>query len=55
MPGAQITVESSGGAVYRVVVTHGRSETKHDVTVTPEDVARYGKGHTARYLERELG
>jgi hypothetical protein len=41
---AQISVESSGGSVYRVVVTEGRNTTTHDVTVTPEDVARYAPG-----------
>ena len=50
MPAAQITVESSGGGVYRVVVTQGRSETTHDVTVTPEDVARYAPGSTTERL-----
>jgi hypothetical protein len=44
MAPAQITVESSGGTVYRVIVKQGRNETKHDVTVTPEDVARYAPG-----------
>ena len=50
MAGARITVESSGGALYRVVVTQGRSETTHDVTVTPEDVARYAPGSTPERL-----
>jgi hypothetical protein len=50
MPGAQISVESSGGAVYRVVVTQGRGTTTHDVTVTPEDVARYASGSTPERL-----
>lgn len=40
----QISVESSGGSVYRVVVLQGTQRTSHDVTVTPEDVARYAPG-----------
>ena len=52
MPAAQISVESSGGSVYRVVVTQGNSKTTHDVTVTPEDIARYAPGSTpGRLLE----
>ena len=47
---AQISVESSGGSVYRVAVTQGRSKTTHDVTVTPEDVARYAPGTTPERL-----
>ena len=50
MATAQITVESSGGAVYRVIVKQGRSETTHEVTVTPDDVARYAPGTTAERL-----
>jgi hypothetical protein len=50
MPAAQITIESSGNAVYRVTVKRGRSETTHDVTVTPEDIARYAPGATAERL-----
>ena len=47
---AKITVESSGGSVYRVTVTQGRSETTHEVTVTPEDVARYAPDSTPERL-----
>ena len=47
---AQISVESSGGSVYRVVVTEGRNTTTHDVTVAPEDVARYAPGTTPQRL-----
>ena len=36
--------------MYRVVVTQGRTETKHEVTVTPEDVARYAPGATPERL-----
>ena len=50
MPSAQITIESSGNAVYRVVVTQGRNTTTHDVTVKPEDIARYAPGTTAERL-----
>jgi hypothetical protein len=50
MPAAQISVESSGGSVYRVVVSEGRNETRHDVTVTPEDVARYAPEATPERL-----
>jgi hypothetical protein len=46
----QVTVEFSGGAVYRVVVTQGRSVTMHQVTVTPEHVARYAPGSTPERL-----
>jgi hypothetical protein len=50
MAGGQISVESSGGSVFRVVVTQGKSKTTHDVTVTPEDVARYAPGATPERL-----
>lgn len=50
MAAAQISVESSGGPVYRVVVTEGRNTTTHDVTVTPEDAARYAPGATPERL-----
>ncbi len=45
-----ISVESSGGDVYRVVVTQAGRQTTHEVTVTPEDVARYAPGSTAQRL-----
>ena len=50
MAAAQISVESSGASVYRVVVTQGRDATTHEVTVTPEDVARYAPGSTPQRL-----
>ena len=50
MPATRISVESSGGSVYRVVVTQGKNATRHDVTVTPEDVARYAPGTTPERL-----
>ena len=46
----RVSVESSGGAIYRVVVTQGRATTTHEVTVTPEDVARYAPGVTPERL-----
>ena len=46
----RITVESSGAATYRVVVTEGRATTTHEVTVTPEDVAGYAPGATPERL-----
>ena len=45
-----ISVQSSAGDVYRVVVTQGRDETRHEVTVTPEDVKRYAPGSTPERL-----
>jgi hypothetical protein len=50
MPGPQISVESSGGSVYRVVVSQGKTTATHHVTVTPEDVARYAPGTTPERL-----
>jgi hypothetical protein len=50
MASAKITVESSSGATYRVAITQGRTETTHEVTVTPEDVARYAPGATPERL-----
>jgi hypothetical protein len=50
MAAAQISVESSGGSVYRVVVTQGKRTTTHDVTVTSEDVVRYAPGATPERL-----
>jgi hypothetical protein len=49
-PELQISVESSGRGVYRVVVSEGRSTTIHDVTVTPQDLARYAPGSTPERL-----
>ena len=47
---AQISVESSGGPVYRVVIKQGKHETTHDVTMTPDDVARYAPDATPERL-----
>ena len=46
----QIVIEPLADSVYRVVVTHGHSMTRHEVTVTPEDVARYAPGSTPERL-----
>jgi hypothetical protein len=46
----QVSVEPSGGTVNRVVITQGRSTTTHEVTVTPEHVARYTPGSTPERL-----
>ena len=55
MDRSQVSVEFSGGDVYRVVVTQGRGTTTHEVTATPEDVARYAPGSTPeRPLEAAL-
>ena len=50
MPAGQITVESSGGSVYLVTVTQGRNQTRHEVTVTPDDVKRYAPDATPERL-----
>ena len=50
MSSAQITVESSGGTVYRVTVNQDKNETKHEVTVMPDDIARYTPGTTPERL-----
>jgi hypothetical protein len=50
MPSPNVSVESVGAAVYRVVVQQGSSRTTHDVTVTPEDVTRYAPGTTPERL-----
>ena len=50
MSSAQITVESSGGTVYRVTVNQDKNETKHEVTVMPDDIARYSPGTTPERL-----
>ena len=47
---AAISIESSGGSVYRVVVEQGRNKTTHEVTVTPEDVAHYAPDATPERL-----
>ena len=46
----QISVESSGSELYRVVVREERGTTTHAVTVKAEDVARYAPGVTPERL-----
>jgi hypothetical protein len=46
----QISIASSGGSVYRVVIEQRRNATTHEVTVTPEDVARYAPDATPERL-----
>jgi hypothetical protein len=50
MARSRISVESSGDAVYRVMVTQGGDQTRHEVTVTAEDLARYAPGSTPERL-----
>ena len=48
---AEITVALRGEDRYLVTVKDGGSESEHEVTVTPEDVARYaGAGGSAEKL-----
>lgn len=48
---AEITVSSRGEDRYLVTVKESGSESEHEVTVTPEDVARYaGAGASAEKL-----
>ena len=46
----QIVIEPLRDGVYRVVVTQGPSMTSHEVTMTPEDIARYAPGSTPERL-----
>ena len=56
MPSAQITVDRSSDTVYLVTVQDGKTRTRHEVTVTPEDVTRYAPGATPeRLLEASFG
>ena len=47
---ASISVVHQNGAVYRVTVSDARSETTHEVTVWPSDVARYAPDATPEEL-----
>lgn len=47
---ATITVVHAAGQTYRVTVEEGNSRTTHDVTVTPQHVARYAPGATPERL-----
>ena len=50
MPSAQVTVERAGDTVYVVTVQDGKNRTRHEVTVTPADIARYAPGATPERL-----
>jgi hypothetical protein len=50
MASARITVEHAGDAVYLVTVQDGKTQTRHEVTVTPGDVTRYAPGSTPERL-----
>ena len=45
-----ISVTAGNDSTYRVTVDEGSTRTVHDVTVTPEDVARYAPGTAAPHL-----
>ena len=45
-----ISVTAAGNSKYHVSVEEGATGTVHEVTVTPEDVARYAPGETAERL-----
>ena len=45
-----ISVVHQNGPVYRVTVSDSRSETAHEVTVWPSDVARYAPGASPEEL-----
>ncbi len=47
-----ITVESLGGSKYRVTIEESDSRTTHEVTVRPEDIARYAPGDPPERLLR---
>src|SRR5690606_3867315 len=41
---ADIHVKATGASTYRVTVEEHGSRTEHEVTMTPEDIARYAPG-----------
>jgi hypothetical protein len=45
-----ISVTPTGETMFRVTVEEGGSQTVHDVTVTPDDVARYAPEASAPQL-----
>jgi len=47
---ASISVVHQNGAVYRVTVSEAGTETTHEVTVWPSDVARYAPDATPEEL-----
>jgi hypothetical protein len=49
----EILVTSLGSDLYRVEVREGDSSSVHDVTVTPADIASFGRGRPAQDLLEE--
>ncbi|MEX2662007.1 MAG: hypothetical protein WD227_08755 [Vicinamibacterales bacterium] len=47
-----ISIARAGDAAFVVTVDDGTTRTVHDVTVTPQDVARYAPGMAAGRLVR---
>lgn len=45
-----ISVTAAGESKYRVTVEEGATRTVHEVTVTPQDIARYAPRTTAGRL-----
>jgi hypothetical protein len=45
-----VTVNHLAAGKYRVTVQEGASKTVHEVTVSPTELKRYGKGHTPERL-----
>jgi hypothetical protein len=45
-----ISVTAAGNSRYQVSIDEGSTRTVHEVTVTPEDLARYAPGETAERL-----
>ena len=50
---AEITVRPTGKGRFSVRVQDGGSATEHDVTVSPEDIARLGAGRTPDAFVRD--
>jgi hypothetical protein len=48
----EITVSRANDTTFRVTVAESGSRTTHDVTVTPDDVARYAPGVSPEDLVR---
>ena len=48
--GVAISVTEAGHSLYRVSIEEGATRTMHEVTVTPDDVARYAPGVAAERL-----
>ena len=47
-----ISVRPQSGSIYEVAIEEGRTRTTHDVTVSPEHIARYAPGASAEDLLR---